>query len=62
VLGPASDHVFERRLLFEDALRLVGVVPEIGMVGKLRQLVDSLLLAVDVKDASAIARAAAPNG
>jgi len=39
-------------LLFEDCLRLVGFVPKIRFGGELVQLLDALLLAVEVKDAS----------
>jgi hypothetical protein len=38
------------------------VVPKIGLPGELIQLIDALLLAFDVKDASAKARAALPGG
>jgi hypothetical protein len=43
-------------------LRLVGVVPEIGLGGKLVQFFDPLLLAVEVKDASGEARASLADG
>jgi len=43
---------FYTRLLFEDCLRPVGFVPKIRFGGELVQLLDALLLAVEVKDAS----------
>jgi hypothetical protein len=49
-------------LFSQDPLRLFGVVPEIRLIGELIQLCDALLLAVDVKDASAKARAALRDG
>jgi hypothetical protein len=52
ILLPRVQDVFYPRLLFEDRLRLVGVVPEIGLGGELIQLFDALLLAVEVKAAS----------
>ena len=47
----------EQGLFLEDLLGLVGVVPEVGLGGEGYQFVDSLLLAVDVKDASVAGRA-----
>jgi hypothetical protein len=52
ILLPRLQNGFDTRLLFEDCLRLVGFVPEIGLGGELVQLFDALLLAVEVKDAS----------
>jgi hypothetical protein len=57
ILLPRVEDVFEARLLLENSLRLVGVVPEIGLGGELVQLFGPLLLAVEVKDASGEARA-----
>jgi hypothetical protein len=57
ILLPRIEDVFEARLLFENCLRLVAVVPEIGLGGELVQLFDPLLFAVEVKDASGEARA-----
>ena len=47
----------EQGLLLEDLLGLFGLVPEVGPGGEGYQLVDALLLAVDVKDASVAAGA-----
>jgi hypothetical protein len=49
---PGLQDAFQSRLFLEDALRLIGFVPEIGPGGELVQLFDALLLAVEVKDAS----------
>jgi hypothetical protein len=54
---PASEYRFESRLLFEDGLSFLGVVPKIRLGGDLVQFLDALLLAVDVKAASATAQA-----
>jgi hypothetical protein len=62
VLRPGVDDAFEGRLFLEDRLRLFRVVPEIRLGGDLVQLLDPLLLALDVKDASAKARVALPGG
>jgi hypothetical protein len=62
ILVPRIDDVFEARLLLENGLRLVAVVPEIGFGCEPVQLFDPLLLAVEVKDASAEARASLPGG
>jgi hypothetical protein len=58
MLFPISENRFESGLLFENGLSFVGVGPEIRLGGDLVQLLDALLLAVDVKAASAIAPAA----
>ena len=39
----------EQGLFLEDLLSLVGVVPEVGLAGEGYQLVDTFLLAFDVK-------------
>ena len=52
ILLPRLQNAFETRLLLENSLGLVAVVPEIRLGGKLVQLFDALLLAVEVKDAS----------
>jgi hypothetical protein len=62
VLCPRLDDVLERRLFSEKCLGLFSVVPEIRLGCELVQFVDALLLALDVKDASAIARDALPGG
>jgi hypothetical protein len=62
VLFPGIDDGFERGLLFENSLSLFPVVPEIRLCGDLVQLGDALLLSLEVKDASAEARAAVPIG
>jgi hypothetical protein len=49
-------------LLFEDGLGLVRVVPKIWLGGDLVQFCDALLLAVEVKAASASAQAALRGG
>jgi hypothetical protein len=59
---PTSENAFEGRLFFENALRLVGVVPKIRLGSNLVQFRDALLLGVDVKAASAVARAALRGG
>jgi len=59
---PTSENAFEGRLFFENALRLVGVVPKIRLGGNLVQFRDTLLLGVDVKVASAVAPAALRGG
>ena len=56
MLCPCVDDRFERRLFFEYRLGFFCVVPEIGLRGDLVQLLDPVLLAFDVKDASAGAR------
>jgi hypothetical protein len=53
MLCPCVDDRFERRLFFEYRLSFFCVVPEIGLRGDLVQFLDPLLLAFDVKDASA---------
>ena len=53
MLCPCVDDRFERRLFFEYRLGFFCVVPEIGLRGDLVQFLDPLLLAFDVKDASA---------
>ena len=62
MLFPVGEDGFEGRLFFENGLRFVGVVPEIRLGGDLVQLLDTLLLAVDVKAASATAQAALRGG
>jgi hypothetical protein len=62
VLLPRIERVLDAGLLFEDRLRLVGVVPEIGLGGELVQLFETFLLAVEVKDASGAGRAAPRGG
>jgi hypothetical protein len=52
----------KRGLFLENALRFFRVVPEIGARGNLIELLDTFLLAVEVKDASAKARVALPSG
>jgi hypothetical protein len=52
IFFPGLQDGFYTRLFLEDGLRLVGVVPKIGLGGELVQLFDALLLAVEVKDAS----------
>ena len=59
---PTGENVFEGRLFFKNALRFVGVVPKIRLGGDLVQFRDALLLGVDVKVASAVARAALRDG
>jgi hypothetical protein len=59
---PAGKHRFEGGLFFEYGLGFVGVVPKVGLGSDLAQLFDALLLAVDVKAASAIARGALRDG
>jgi hypothetical protein len=59
---PRIEGVLNAGLLFEDRLRLVGVVPEIGLGGELVQLFEAFLLAVEVKDASGAGRAAPRGG
>jgi hypothetical protein len=49
-------------LLFENALRLFSVVPEIGSCGYLGEFFDPLLLTVEVKDASGAVRGALLGG
>lgn len=49
--------IAQQRLFLEDFLRLVRVIPEIRLRGVLNQLVDSVLFARDVKDASREGRA-----
>jgi hypothetical protein len=58
MLFPTVKNVFEGGLLFEDGLGLVRVVPKIWLGGDLVQFCDALLLAVEVKAASASAQAA----
>jgi hypothetical protein len=57
-----GENAFKGRLFFENALRLVGVVPKIRLGGDLIQFRDALLLGVDVKAASAVAPAALRGG
>ena len=59
---PAIENVFDSRLFFEDGLGPVRVVPKIRLRRELIQLFDPFLLAVNVKAASAKARAALPGG
>jgi hypothetical protein len=59
---PGIDDAFESGLLFENALGLLAVVPEIRLCGELIQLGDALLLSLEVKDASATNRVALPGG
>jgi hypothetical protein len=59
---PRVEDVLDAGLLFQDRLRLVGVVPEIGLGGELVQLFETLFLAVEVKDASGAGRAAPRGG
>jgi hypothetical protein len=62
MLFPGVNDALERRLLPQDALSFFRVVPEIRLRRDLIQCLDPLLLAVDVKDASAGARAVLPGG
>ena len=62
MLLPGVDDAFEGGLFPENALGFFAVVPKIRLDGELVQLLDALLLAVDVKDASAKARAALRSG
>jgi hypothetical protein len=59
---PTGENRFERRLFFENGLGFFGVVPEIRLGGDLAQFFDTLLLAVDVKAASAAAQDALRGG
>jgi hypothetical protein len=58
VFFPSIDDAFKPGLLFEDALRLLAVVPEIRLGGESVQLCDPLLFPFDVKAASARDRVA----
>ena len=58
----AIENVFDSRLFFEDGLGPVRVVPKIRLRRDSVQLFDPFLLAVDVKAASANARAALQGG
>ena len=53
MLFPGADSTLNRRLLSQNALRFFPVVPKIRLPGDFVQFVDALLLALDVKDASA---------
>jgi len=57
MLFPMSQNGFERGLFLENGLSFIGVVPEVRLGGNSIQLLDALLFAVDVKGASATARA-----
>jgi hypothetical protein len=59
---PCVDYAFESGLFLENRLGFFRVVPEIGLRGDLVEFVDPLLLGLDVKDASAKARAVLPGG
>jgi hypothetical protein len=61
VFLPGFEDRLESGLLPKNGLRLFAVVPELRPGGSLVQLVDALLLAVEVKGASAEARAAVPG-
>jgi len=53
---------FESSLLLENSLRFFRVIPEIGLRADFGEFFYALLLAVDVKDASAEARVALLSG
>jgi hypothetical protein len=59
---PGVDDPFEGRLFLENGLGFFAVVPEIGLGRDLVQFFDTLLLAGDVKAASAKARRALRGG
>jgi hypothetical protein len=61
VFLPGFEDAFESGLLPKNGLRLFAVVPELRPGGSLVQLVNAPLLAVEVKAASAEARAAVPD-
>lgn len=62
MLGPSVNDSLERGLLLENALGFFAVVPEIRLMGQMVQLIEALLLALDVKDASARDRVALQGG
>jgi hypothetical protein len=61
VFPPGFDDALESGLLSKNGLRFIAVVPELRPGGSLIQLFDTLLLAVEVKAASAEARAGVPG-
>jgi len=56
----AADHVVEQLLLAAQFLGALGVVPDAGVLERGRDVLQACLLAVDVKDTSAV-RPAAPS-
>jgi hypothetical protein len=62
VFFPSVYNCFKRGLLFQNDLRFIRVVPEIGARSELIELVYALLLRFEVKDASAKVRGALLSG
>ena len=55
-LADAVKRILQRGALLHQLLRLLGIVPEIGIFGELVQLGQSRRRCLDVKDASSAAR------
>ena len=55
-LADAAERVLQRGPLLHQLLRLLGIVPEIGVLGELVQLRQARGGCIDVKDASSAAR------
>ena len=55
-LADASERILQRGALLHQLLRLLGIVPEIGVFGELVQLGQARSGLFDVKDASSAAR------
>ena len=55
-LADAAERILQRGPLLHQLLRLLGIVPEIGVFGELVQLGEPRRGCIDVKDASSAAR------
>ncbi len=55
-LADATQRILQRGALLHQLLRLLGIVPEIGIFGELVQLGQPYRGCIDVKDASSAAR------
>ena len=55
-LADAAERILQRGPLLHQLLRLLGIVPEIGVFGELVQLGQARRGCIDVKDASSAAR------
>src|SRR5688500_4258134 len=62
MLRPSVNNALKRGLLPYDPLSFFRVVPKIRLIGEPAYILDPLLFAVDVKDASVKARVALPGG